>query len=249
MNCPKPSIIIKSHDLHVGDIREAKGEIAFYLDSFLPRQLSTSIETNLLPFFGPFQLCVFWPSFDLPFLSPLGWFWALIFYWIFVFFKVVFLFYLNNFHSQKVKPCCRTTRFSAGLHCQAQKGRWTVLQGGRVIQHLAKHLCLAKTVCKWQTKHMFLSQNYMRLTLSNIGGTSPLFVACAHFIIYKKSLLNPAVRCLQNQLKYTYQGIFHLALHDINNTVFVSPLFRTCSLRNVFGISPFLDMFFKKCIL
>ncbi len=37
MNCPKPSIIIKSHDLHVGDIREAKGEIAFYLDSFLPR--------------------------------------------------------------------------------------------------------------------------------------------------------------------------------------------------------------------
>ncbi len=31
----------------------------------------------------------------------------------------------HNVHSQKVKPCSRTTRFSAGLHCQAQKGRRT----------------------------------------------------------------------------------------------------------------------------
>jgi hypothetical protein len=37
---------------------------------------------------------------------------------------VWFLFYSNNFHSQKVKP------FSAGLHCQAQKGRRTELDGG-----------------------------------------------------------------------------------------------------------------------
>jgi len=45
--------------------------------------------------------------------------------------KMPFL-YLNNFYSQKVKPCGRTTRFSsAGLHCQAQKGRQTVLDGGR----------------------------------------------------------------------------------------------------------------------
>ncbi len=36
--------------------------------------------------------------------------------------KVCFLFYFNNFHSQNVKPCGRTTRFSA-LHCQDQKGR------------------------------------------------------------------------------------------------------------------------------
>jgi hypothetical protein len=41
-----------------------------------------------------------------------------------------FVFYLNNFHSQKVKPCDRTTWFSAGLHCQAHKGRWTVLIWG-----------------------------------------------------------------------------------------------------------------------
>jgi len=41
-----------------------------------------------------------------------------------------FLFYLINFHSQKVKLCGRTTRFSAGLHCQDQKGRRPVLDGG-----------------------------------------------------------------------------------------------------------------------
>jgi hypothetical protein len=34
-----------------------------------------------------------------------------------------------NFHSQNVKLCGRTTRFSAGLHSQAQKGRRTVLDG------------------------------------------------------------------------------------------------------------------------
>jgi hypothetical protein len=41
-----------------------------------------------------------------------------------------FLSYFNNFHCQKVKPCSRTTRFSAGLHYQAQKWRQTVLDGG-----------------------------------------------------------------------------------------------------------------------
>ncbi len=38
--------------------------------------------------------------------------------------------YLNNFQSQKVKPCGRTTLFSAGLQCQTHKGRQTVLDGG-----------------------------------------------------------------------------------------------------------------------
>jgi hypothetical protein len=39
-------------------------------------------------------------------------------------------FYLNNSYSEKVKPCSRTTQFSAGLHTQAKKGRWTELDGG-----------------------------------------------------------------------------------------------------------------------
>jgi hypothetical protein len=34
-----------------------------------------------------------------------------------------------NFHSQKAEPCGRTTQSSAGLHCQAQKGRRTVVDG------------------------------------------------------------------------------------------------------------------------
>jgi len=53
--------------------------------------------------------------------------------------KVCFLFYFNKFHSQNVKPCGRTTRFSA-LYCQGQKGRLTVLDLGGVgggIQRLA----------------------------------------------------------------------------------------------------------------
>jgi len=37
-------------------------------------------EINFLPFFGPFRLCIFWPFFGLPFLSPLGWFWPSIFF-------------------------------------------------------------------------------------------------------------------------------------------------------------------------
>jgi hypothetical protein len=36
--------------------------------------------------FGSCRLCVFWPFFGLPFLSPLWWFQPLIFYWIFVVF-------------------------------------------------------------------------------------------------------------------------------------------------------------------
>jgi hypothetical protein len=41
-----------------------------------------------------------------------------------------FLFYSNNSDSQKVKPFGRTTRFSAGLHCQTQKGRRTEFDAG-----------------------------------------------------------------------------------------------------------------------
>jgi hypothetical protein len=40
------------------------------------------------------------------------------------------LFYLDNFHGQKVKPSRRATPFSAGLQCQAQNGRRTLLDGG-----------------------------------------------------------------------------------------------------------------------
>ncbi len=39
--------------------------------------------TSSLPFFGSCRLCVFWPFFGLPFLSPLRWFWPSIIYWIF----------------------------------------------------------------------------------------------------------------------------------------------------------------------
>jgi hypothetical protein len=63
-----------------------------------------------------------------------------------------FLFYLNNFHSQKVKPCGRTTRFSAGLHCQARKGHRKVLDGGgegergvgylACVSHMVLHVLL-----------------------------------------------------------------------------------------------------------
>jgi hypothetical protein len=35
-----------------------------------------------------------------------------------------------DFFSQKVKPYDKTTRFPKGLHCQAQKGRRTLLIGG-----------------------------------------------------------------------------------------------------------------------
>jgi hypothetical protein len=47
--------------------------------------------------------------------------------------EVWFVLYSNNSQSQKVKTCGRTIRFSAGLHCQAQKVRWTELIGGRVF--------------------------------------------------------------------------------------------------------------------
>jgi hypothetical protein len=112
--------------------------------------------------------------------------------------KIIFLFYLNNFHSQKVKPCCRTTRFSAGLHCQAQKGRWTVLQGGEGYLASCETFVFGENSLQVANKAHVPSSKLHETTLSRIGGTSPSLVACAHFIIYKKSLLNPAVRCLQN---------------------------------------------------
>jgi hypothetical protein len=43
--------------------------------------------------------------------------------------NLFYFLYLNNFHSQKAFR--RTIWFSAGLHCQAQKGRRKVLNGGR----------------------------------------------------------------------------------------------------------------------
>ncbi len=66
----KPPTIIKFHNLHASDFRRAMVEIASYH------------ERDSLPIFGPFGLCVFWPFFGLPFLSPLGWFWPLFFYWL-----------------------------------------------------------------------------------------------------------------------------------------------------------------------
>ncbi len=47
---------------------------------------------SLVPFFGSCELCVFWPFFGFPFLSPLWWFRPSIFYWVFV----VFLMQLSN---------------------------------------------------------------------------------------------------------------------------------------------------------
>jgi hypothetical protein len=44
------------------------------------------------------------------------------FRWIQAMKEGCFLLCLINFHSQKVKLCGRTTRFSAGLHCHDQKG-------------------------------------------------------------------------------------------------------------------------------
>jgi hypothetical protein len=49
--------------------------------------------------------------------------------------------YLNNIQSQKVKPCGRTTLFSAGLQCQIHKGRQTVLDGGGVFRVSRKEPC------------------------------------------------------------------------------------------------------------
>jgi hypothetical protein len=47
---------------------------------------------SLVPFFGSCELCVFWPFFGFPFLSPLWWFRPSIFYWVFV----VFLMQVSN---------------------------------------------------------------------------------------------------------------------------------------------------------
>ncbi len=58
--CYTPSIIIRSHDLHAGDIKRVVGEIAS-----LPQGLTFSL------FFGSCELCILWPFLGLPFLSPL----------------------------------------------------------------------------------------------------------------------------------------------------------------------------------
>jgi hypothetical protein len=41
-----------------------------------------------------------------------------------------YVFYANNFHSQKSKPSGRTTRFSAWVHCQDKKRRRIVFDEG-----------------------------------------------------------------------------------------------------------------------
>ncbi len=50
-----------------------------------------------------------------------------------------FLLCLINFHSPKVKLCGRTARFSAGLHCQDQKGAAQCQMGGYLASRLLKH--------------------------------------------------------------------------------------------------------------
>ncbi len=59
----------------------------------------------------------------------------------------VFFFIWITSTVKNVKPCGRTTRFSSGLHCQAQKGRRTVVDGGgaRGISRLALELCQVST--------------------------------------------------------------------------------------------------------
>ncbi len=60
-DCSRCPIIIRSHDLHVSDIRGAMGEIISYQEM-----------DYLFPFFfGSCKLFIFWPFFSLPFLSPL----------------------------------------------------------------------------------------------------------------------------------------------------------------------------------
>jgi hypothetical protein len=57
--CYKPPIIIRPHDLHVGNSRGVVGEIVSYHERDL-----------LSPFFGSCKLCIFWPFFGLPFCLP-----------------------------------------------------------------------------------------------------------------------------------------------------------------------------------
>ncbi len=58
--CSRPPIIIRSHDLDVGNIRGAVGEIILITRGTSPLHL-----------FGSYGLCVFWPFSSHPFLSPL----------------------------------------------------------------------------------------------------------------------------------------------------------------------------------
>ncbi len=57
-SCSRRPITIRSHDLHVGDIKRAMGGIAREIRSLL--------------LFGPFELCIFWPFFGLPLFVSLG---------------------------------------------------------------------------------------------------------------------------------------------------------------------------------
>jgi hypothetical protein len=54
--CSKPPITIRFHDLHASDIRRVVGGIISYHKGDL-----------FSPFFGSYELHVFWPFFGLPF--------------------------------------------------------------------------------------------------------------------------------------------------------------------------------------
>ncbi len=66
--CSKPPIIIKLHDLHVGDIKSAVGEIVSYHE-----------KDQFSSFFGSYGLYIFWPFFGFPLLFSMRWFWPLVF--------------------------------------------------------------------------------------------------------------------------------------------------------------------------
>ncbi len=57
--CSRPPIIIRFHNLHVGNIRGVVREIASYHE-----------RDYLSPFFGSCGPCIFWPFFGLPFCLP-----------------------------------------------------------------------------------------------------------------------------------------------------------------------------------
>ncbi len=70
--CSKPLITIRFHDLHASDIRGAVGGITSYHK-----------RDSLSPFFGSYELHVFWPFFCFPFCLSCDGFGHQVFYWIF----------------------------------------------------------------------------------------------------------------------------------------------------------------------
>ncbi len=98
--CSIPPIIIKSHDLHVNDIRGVVHEISSY-----------HMKDQLFPFFGSSGLYIFWPFFGLPFCllcdGSNHWFFIyLSFCEIFKYFNIFIYFYLNAFNVQSLLMRC-----------------------------------------------------------------------------------------------------------------------------------------------